>query len=686
MANFPQHPFIDSARRHIPIEVHLGGEDGEPGGILDDVDFLIPLEINRSLGGRQLDYVTFAYDLGRTGQRLQDMLTPTEWKRQVDVRAKFGPGFWNARPLAWGELTRQSLGIDNAGEAAGVVARIEPYHFGQPLEGMRVMREPLDVPQGDYKVVTIEEDIVFNPEIDGVICPNMEEIVDPDTGAWEMWVDPESVRTAKAREVRVVEPAEWTLAHAIDAICNACNPDGRFISNPQTLDSNSVELEEETARQTVPKPLFEDAPPLRNVRLKRGLYLPDYLDALLPPHGYDWFIGYRLVEPLVSDHGHLEIWPHIAIIKRGDGRKRDIFLQAPGEELDVRYCQAEQADVETSVADLANRIIGSGSLEQREVTIELVRGWPEEHDSFNASDLIRTDPDSDFHKHQHAWRLWVGNEAGDYCQTRPEIGHEPLDLSPLFTRLVARRRRVDDCLHYDMNVESDDGGSSIRSGTMRRRPPLIEWNNGEDGWQEVPSDWGAVVLEDQIGVYFTGDWPPEDLVVAGDDAKVRITGTITGDMRVRAVAEPRNSSPNGRDVTLHLDLSDRFHDRRVVRAGDFQSVLAWALFDEEDIRAPADEKTDALALQQFCEDVRDIEDSALMHASFTLHGLQFEYQLGDVLTRINNRQIWLDRNALEAEQPRFLQITQLVYQLQAQKTLIVAEPIDIELDVFRSRR
>ena len=52
---------------------------------------------------------------------------------------------------------------------------------------------------------------------------------------------------------------------------------------------------------------------------------------------------------------------------------------------------------------------------------------------------------------------------------------------------------------------------------------------------------------------------------------VRVTACIAGDTRQNYTADRRAEAPNGRDIPLHLDLDNRFHDRLVRLEGGFQS-------------------------------------------------------------------------------------------------------------------
>ena len=202
-------------------------------------------------------------------------------------------------------------------------------------------------------------------------------------------------------------------------------------------------------------------------------------------------------------------------------------------------------------------------------------------------------------------------------------------------------------------------------------------------WFRVPPEWGATLLTDQIGVYFSGDRPPEKLIALGAQARVRVTCTITGDGRINATATPRSSSPNFRDVTLWLDLSDRFH-RRAIASSDpwtgqdadgVQSVFGSQL----DTAFGKDERDDALAIATYVKNIQTYEDSALLRANIVLYGLHFSYEIGDLITSIDGRNISLNRNSAASSEKKYLQVTGIRLDTQAQSTTLMVEATEERL-------
>lgn len=625
----PQNPQTAStARQGTKFLAWVGDTDGgAPTEEQEDPTFRV-LTVSRSAGGRQIDYALLAVDLGRREERLVDMETPTAWNRQVEIRI---PGETDSSPVFWGMLGSQSLSLDERDESATVTARLDRNAYGAPLIGMRVRN-----PSGGA-MVAIEMDPVFNPLVDGEIWSNRSTHKDP-TGQFYVWVHPEAVQSTQAEAYQGETARQsWTLADMVFTLCWLLNPSETHIKNPTTEELQSA---------------FTDAPEVSNFWIRRGQYLPQYLDAILTPHGYGWFTRF-------GTDGDGNTVRKIAFFRRGAGTEKEVFFQRPNDDtppdLDLSKTNLKRLSHDLSVADLANRVYGYGAYEEREVTIELFRGWPEADDSLFPEELDRTDPESQYLNHPDAWRTWIANEGGDWNGTRPEITAPP-DLASVFTLLTARRRRLEDCL------QTDNSG--------RRIPPVAEWYDPADQTEGDPEVWKAIppgsysVLTDQIGIRFNGAQPPDDIATGGAGVRVRITGTVTGDKRLNRDADRRDESPNGQDVILFLDVSNRFFDRQVRIFGTYGSVLVGRFLTYPD------ERDDGDALQTYVESARNVEDAANLRASITLHGIHREYEIGDLITRVAGRNISFNRLSKDAEEKRYLQVIGIEWDTQRQETTL----------------
>ena len=607
----------------------------------NEIDYLQVIEVRRSAGGRRLDQAILQYDLARFGKRIENLKTPTGMGVEVQIRVADEAGEATIAVFC-GELLEQSISISPDGETATVVASIEPYHFGDLLLGIPVW----NVNKNEQTL--IDDDPVFNPYVDGIQQTNRDTAhTHGGDFDYDLFIDPESIRTSTSRtfQEQTGEADGWDMHRAIYTLQGMCNEDQTFIK--RASNTNSL----------FPGP-FENAPPPHNIRLRRGRYLPEYLDAVLHPHGYDWFVSNEIVE---DEEENPTFERRIKFFKRGGDPERiepkKIYLQALGEELDLALTNASESSVTTNIADIANEILGQGSLVERQITIELQRTWSESDDATDLQDMQISDPLSDFHStKQKVWRKWAGNEAGDFNDVRDENATPNFDSVFGEGNWIARRRRMGRCLQFDE--------------TEKRAAPVVEWMSPyTQQWEEIPPEWACTILDDQIGVYFSGDTPPLELVNAGANARVRITGTIKGDKRVQSTATRRNTSPNINTIKLFIDLSDRFHDRQVVTTGDYASEAATG-------GNGSDEQQNGDEMLDYLEELQDIEDSAAIQAEFTLFGLHFEYEIGDSINSIAGRDIDLNRNAEEREDKKYPQITAIRHLWQQQRTVLTLDTFD----------
>src|SRR5690606_4398124 len=100
-----------------------------------------------------------------------------------------------------------------------------------------------------------------------------------------------------------------------------------------------------------------------------------------------------------------------------------------------------------------------------------------------------------------------------------------------------------------------------------------------------------------FGVRFLGDTPPESLHAAGDDARLRLTATITADAVIDSKVAVDGRSPTineSGDVWQVLDVSDRYHYRAINTVGDFACDLTTG-------PGGTDETDDTSRLQQAAE-------------------------------------------------------------------------------------
>lgn len=567
---------------------------------------------------------------------------------------------YRVTPLFWGEVTSNRL-VLGVPERETAVAKVERYHYGQPLEG-EVVWDPLN-----EELLTVHRDARFNPTIDAKVAGNMAPTRDGHASMpneYNLWIDPESSRTDEAAEVhdQTSQASKWSLGLAVETLQRMLNAAEDFITNTIIFTDPFT-----------PEAPFDEAQDPENITLKRGLYLDECLRILLPQYGCVQHLAF--VEDDSPGHAGRFIRPELRYYQRGVGTAKDVQLEAFGEALDADETDALSADINFDVANLVNRVLVHGHPQEREVTIELVRGWSADDDSLDADDLKRGASDSMFEEHPEVHRRWVANEGGDYNGLRVEIT-EALDLSSVFVDGYApKRRQLYPPLTYRGQLENEEAGL--------RRPVKVEYstNNGVK-WDDISGDnkdgvsMRPILLPNEIGVYINTGAIPEALIdPAGDpeNLRMRVTGTLLGDTCLVGEADIPSWAANPHPATLVIDAADRFFNRQRQTTGPHASTLDGA-YDERDDQADID---------SFAEAMRDQAAAASVTARITLSGIITDYTVSDLLTGISGRNISFNRSG-DPGTPLYVQVVGRIFDGAAQQTTLVVMPYDIPVSRGRS--
>jgi len=608
---------IELARLYTAIVVRVGDEDGNAPTETDETIYVNLLSLEHGTGGRDLDRATFAVDLGAQNLRIVDSQTEKEMNRQVEVYAISESG--DNVPLFWGEFSQQDLRVVD-GEQVVITAAIQKQHFGSPIRG------PEEYDKSDDSNTVVDKDIIFNPDIRGRIYGNQR--TDPNNTTHYVFVDPDSAWTSTAETYIGATPAMWDVKTAVKALCRLANSAETLIDNPGSYD------------------ILDSAPALKNFRIKRGTYLTDALDMILEPHGYSWYVK-------LSIDSSGDLTRTITIIEQGNGAEKQVYFQRPGEVLDNKKSNAPEITVKTSLTELANKVTVYGDFIRKEATLELKKGWAAAQDALTPDELQKKDESgSQYETYPNAHRKWIFNEGGDYNDLRTETGSAPADLTVFGAGeyYVHKRRKIAPKL-LTLNEKTD-----------YRDPYLEYYDNSLSAWKPVPPEWGYEILEDEIGVYFDGNTPPSELWAQGtddiDNMRLRLTCVIACDARIEYTAVRQDSSPNSRNIELYIDASDRFFNKQVDSGSTFFGVY------------DALEEDDSTAIQTYAENLRDINDSANIEAAIVLFGIINSYQRGDLLTKVEGRNISFNRNSTYAATKKYLQITKVLFDYQNQRTVL----------------
>lgn len=598
------------------------------------------LRIDESADGQHCDRAEVMVDPARA-PRLQDFDPLTALGDVIEIEsARLSAGaLYKVRHF--GTVTQHLPHISPAGETIKYVSRVEPYHFGRPAGGVLMyapgvpqFRAPgwLEQPQGQFKLV--DDEIIFNPEIDGRIVGNMHSQVRYGPARMPVFLDPESVRTEAGRTLHGGEAIIWTLSAAVYYLCWALNGEQIVVTNPTREELASV---------------FRDSVDfVRNAKVDDGEFLPQVLDKLLKPLGYHW----RLFKPAPQER-------KLVFFRRGTGG-RVVWLkhQRHGESLDSEKTNTEAAGVVFDASRLANAIIGRGSKLQIEITAELVRAWPESLDDRDRDELTNKAIEEDAGETEglkFAWRKWALNEAGDYIGTRGLVSifsgalREQLRSAGLLDWMVPRRRKLLPTLTRNAAGDGPVG---------RNRGIEIEFGSGGN-WQ--PADnWGIELLEHEAGILITSDDIPEALFDLGDAARVRITATIETDFRITATASRKPDSVIGFDAAAQLDLSGDFHWLVVTPFSKH--------FDGENPSLTVDDRVD---LQNFVESLRAKFDQVDVTGNVVLDGVdRGQYAVGDRVAGIQGRNYRFNASRRGDVYPQIVGIT---YDVMHQRTILHLE-------------
>jgi len=651
-------------------------DDSEPMTGADESPDYRFAELSLGSGAGRLD--TAQFEIVQRDKGLSDAHTPTEFSRKVEIRTP--PRTKDEADAGVPDTTifRGEFGIcsvqysETGTERLNARARVEQWYFGEPIIGYTVAK--YDDP--DYLYRTMHDDVVFNPEIDEVIERNRSNhyvtiTTDPPSTVEDfprhyVWLDPESSRTLATFDDIQQTRQTWTLPQAVMSLCWLCNPSETYVKNPDYAALNKT---------------CDGAPAVLNVRIPRGLYLPSALDLLLNPLGFLWRIDYsQVVDEENTEDEEAPAYKaqmQIVIYKRGEGPEKTVKMQAWGEDKDIKKTNVRVAETEWNIADTANLVKVYGGHLEVEGTFELKRAWVEADDALTADELRKGEPiegeaetTSQYDAKPHVWRKWVLNEGGDYTGSRTVVRpitsafdintitdvEDDETIYPLGQNNVQKNRKF-----WPPLTKDPDG---------RRQDFLVEYlkpaeYGGTDTWENVLEleNGHFEVLERECGILFTGIAPPREIVELGEDARVRITACIRGDQRVSYTTAQAQECPNGNAITMVVNAETQFFKRRRIAYVDEFSQY-WSRFTEVEFlpdTPEADERDDTTEMQTYANNLRDNESAARLSASITLEGFRPEYKRGDIITKIEGREISFDQNSKTALSRRYLQITGITY-------------------------
>lgn len=606
------------------MKVYLGASDGSapPDSSPTVFSNVYCSRVVQSASGSRLDYAELTWGLTA---HLINRTQPANFARMVDVRIPTSP---TELKIHRGDYVRESMRLDATEESLTAQSQMRAYHFGNALTGYKVWNEH------EQEGVTIEDDVVFNPTIDGRTQFNRSNLSFTTwlPGSPYAWTHPEMCDSDNGETFNGQSRAEWTLPQAVHSMLTLLNEAKPFIDYPNLAAIEAV---------------LTSPPKLRDVRIPLGTHLPAALDTLLIPHGYNWYLNYTTASK-----------PTIAFFKIGAGTVKTLKMQAPGAVLDLTQSNVNRLSIDSNIADSFNTVTVLGDYIRREVTLPLYPAWSADTDAMEPYQLAKDGPD--FEDNQSTWRLWIANEAGDLDPLVQRLGKYPIvpNWLHVFDTFVPHRRTIED----PITVISLDPASGSGSNTNRdqRIPVLVEYCTDAEApyaWKPAEDGWSVKICGDQIGVYFDGHDIPVELHNAGNKHQLRITGVVAGDARVKATAtRSATNAVNGRAFEKVLAMPDKWQDVKRQVAGDFQSRFVVSGY-------PAEERNDAAAALAYAEKIRDQNHFADLSCEFRLPGWHDEYKIGDLLSEVDGRELSLNAAPSTSTVNRYVQIVERRFEM-----------------------
>ena len=498
----------------------------------DIVRWLKPLRIAKPVGGRGTHEIELEILLDQAGN-LQDITTPVGHNRIIEVRDIATDGGLE-KLMAWGKIAAQGLNVSSA-QSATISARIDAQMFGDILDGIWYWDGSQDVSK------FVEQRAIFNPVIDGVTQGNHSSQTSN-----SFFAEPSAYQTESAADHQEETRARWTIAQAVYYVLTRQNGEA-FVNNPTQAELD-LALDDSYANS-----LF------LNHELPLFASVPEMLDSLLTPYNFWWSILSS------GDVGSVDT--QFVFGKLGEGVERDIGLQRIGETISNQRTQLSSAGLQLDydIVTNPNRVIGYPATAEREVSIKLYPGWAPDDDSATITEIDNLSAD-DYRngEKRDVGRKWVVNEAGDYNGLRPEFA-AAFEFPASWNHRVKRRT-------FLPALTLDKDGKQIGTNGYRLR-----YHDSSGVLRDF--EWSFSILSDELGILIEGNVPTEywDGFKSASNANkyLELTATIQMDDRIGiGIADRRTESPNGVDVTMGLDLSDRFIQRQLETDVDLKSIYA----------------------------------------------------------------------------------------------------------------
>ncbi len=299
----------------------------------------------------------------------------------------------------------------------------------------------------------------------------------------------------------------------------------------------------------------------------------------------------------------------LVIHKAGEGRTRQVRLQAPGGDFHPSTTNLWKAEIVTRTRPRKPGVLAIGQKKRFEVTLQLQPGWDPLDETSRWRDTSR-ELASPGARLESVYRRWVLNEHGAY--SRPPLALDATDLSTIsaedFQEVKARRWLP--CISCDalgrslgVVVEvSTDGGSTYAPWPGRVR-----------------------VSREQCAIFLDDPSLPADYFAAAVEGlvRVRVTGCLEGDLPL-IWHEPGR---DGDGVEILRDQEARW-----------AAVHSSSIFSGEGAVGPTDQADDTGRLQDLAA-ACVADQSERSRSSLTLGWVDGGYHVGDIIERVEGRSL-----------------------------------------------
>lgn len=545
--------------------------------------------------------------------------------------------------------------VEIEGDLVRFTSRFDDHLFGDPLVSRTEVIYP--APAGATLPITdVDGDHVFNALVEGRPLPNMWV---NGGGKFNFLIDydslPRTVFDPISPGPNIPNLAWWTLTDIVLYLCNRLNPE-TYVANPTYAELIPVLGESVRSRgggRPVVTPLTSIV--VTDFRLPIGR-LPDLLDQVLEPFGYNWRVEY-------VRRGYRKI----AIGHRAGGRTPLVLpLQSSGQTLNLDLSRVRNARLSVDhVHRSTNQVVCLGAFAETEGTFELVPAWEPAYDELFGKDLqLDSDAVQANPKLARVWRDWVLNEGGDYVGLRTgtmpyaDQIRVPFDVAALFGHAhYARCRRR----FYPMITQLDN---MTPFGTWDGA--LVEWWDG-NYWRPAGElkNQSIQLLTHECGVRFSNPTgPPDELIALGlSVAKVRITATIRSDIRIRGIFGPLGSALADTRQQV-IDLGDQYRYRTLNSSSVFYSEVAAGT-----MRATVRDDRDAL--QDLAVQLYDAWNRSTIGGEVDMEGIDYDLEwFGKALTGIQPRGIDLRTTSRLIRTPQYVSVVAVKWDVQRQATTL----------------